>query len=425
MSDEDAEVARQNPEGVARDRYVLQLVELPSRPHRDHYEEVSNGCLGLLFHYLFDLQVEPSFDQSFERAWRNYRLINRIFAQTLSSVPDAAPVLVQDFHLMLVGEELRRLQRVDRPLLYFHHVPWCEPEYFNVLPSRVSTDILRGLLAYDVVGFHATSWARAFLDCCERMIPGARSDADRVLWRGRATRVISAAGALDVRSTRAAAHSGAANAWAQRLERMRGDRWMLVRVDRADLWKNLYRGLLAFEGLLARSPGLRSRVWFAVLTTPARSWIPAYRDYFDRCADLIEHINRRFRLEGGAEGPISLLVSPEGRPDRHRALAALRTADALLVNPTLDGLNLVAKEWAAVSERDGVLILSRNAGVYEQLGPGALGVNPFDVTETAAAIERALLMDAGERADRARSLRRIVGDATPERWVEAQLGAVP
>ena len=104
-------------------------------------------------------------------------------------------------------------------------------------------------------------------------------------------------------------------------------------------------------------------------------------------------------------------------------LGALRIADAVLVNPLFDGLNLVAKEAAVVSERDAVVVLSENAGAYEDLADGALGINPFDVEQTADALGRAVDMPARERRSRAATLKRAVRARTPERWVRDQLRA--
>src|SRR5206468_1266090 len=104
-------------------------------------------------------------------------------------------------------------------------------------------------------------------------------------------------------------------------------------------------------------------------------------------------------------------------------IGAMRVADTLLVNPLFDGLNLAAKEGPLVSRRDAVLVLSENAGAYEELAEGALGVNPFDVGETADTLERAFEMPADERAERSEILLRAVCRTTPDSWIREQLGA--
>jgi trehalose 6-phosphate synthase len=55
------------------------------------------------------------------------------------------------------------------------------------------------------------------------------------------------------------------------------------------------------------------------------------------------------------------------------------------------------------------------------VGRHAIGVNPFDVGETAQALHAALSMPDAERTARAAGLRRAVAAARPDRWVQAQL----
>jgi trehalose 6-phosphate synthase len=121
---------------------------------------------------------------------------------------------------------------------------------------------------------------------------------------------------------------------------------------------------------------------------------------------------------------VTFLVGSGGRPDHERALAGLRIADGVLVNPVMDGLNVVAKEAGVVSDRKPVLILSRRAGAYEQLREGAIGIHPLDVVETATAIERAFEMLPSEREARAKLLERTIAAATPQEWILGQLQAL-
>jgi len=242
-----------------------------------------------------------------------------------------------------------------------------------------------------------------------------------VRWEGRSVPVFAAPAAVDVAALARTARSPAADRWAARFTRLAAGRRALVRVDRADLWKNPLRGFQAFELLLEQRPDLAAEVCFLAVMTPTRTWVPEYRRYQEACERAVERINRR---SGGRRAPVSLLLARDPRlPDHHRALGALRVADAVLVNPLFDGLNLVAKEAAVVSERDAVVVLSENAGSYEDLAEGVLGINPFDVTQTADALGRALDMPARERRSRAATLKRAVRARTPEKWIREQLRA--
>ena len=420
---EDQEVARSAPAGSDQGGYSLRLLDIPSDMHREHYEVLSVGYLGYLFHRLFHLAHAPVFTARLAAAWESYRQVNRIYASAVQEVRDATVVLVEDHHLMFVGEELRRGRSgFDLPLAYFHHVPWCEPEYFDIQPPEVRDRILRGLLAYDVVGFHSSRWARAFVACCDRFLPEAECDDGRVQWRGRPAHVVVAPAPVDVAALIDATRSPGMEAWSARLEERRAGRRAIVRVDRADLWKNVLRGFAAFEEMLCGSPDLVDSVCFLAILAPTRMWLPDYRRYLRDCAASARSINERYASRAlPGTMPVEMVI---GNGDHHRALAAMRLADVLLVNPIADGLNVVAKEGPIVSDRDGVLVLSRTAGAYEELHQGAIGINPFDVLDTADAMSRGINMDPHERSRRAASLRSTITSTTPETWMRARLAPV-
>jgi trehalose 6-phosphate synthase len=126
-------------------------------------------------------------------------------------------------------------------------------------------------------------------------------------------------------------------------------------------------------------------------------------------------VNDRFQQDGWT--PIALEIED----DFPHSVAAYKQYDVLLVNAIFDGLNLVAKEAPLVNERDGVLILSENAGAHEELGPWALTVNPFDVAGQAEAIHEALGMSAADRRSRLEAIREHVRENDLTAWIEAQL----
>ena len=156
---------------------------------------------------------------------------------------------------------------------------------------------------------------------------------------------------------------------------------------------------------------------FAALVYPTRQGLPEYQAYRQEVEGLARRLNQRW---GGSDWTPVLLDLEDNYP---RSVAALRRADVLLVNPVRDGLNLVAKEGPLVNERHGVLVLSREAGVWDELSQWAIGVNPFDVTGTAEAMGAALDMAPGERAERAEALRRAAARRSPEDWLADQLAA--
>jgi trehalose 6-phosphate synthase len=420
MSDGDRRLSHDMPDGRDEGGYTLRLLDLPRPEHTAHYDVVSNEYLWFLFHYLFDSANAPMFDAGFAKAWTAYRAINDAFAEAVAKAGRADAVLINDYQLMLVGDLLRRRGGVRRPLLYFHHTPWCDPNYFSLLPDDLGAEILRGLLAYDVIGFHARRWADAFLACCDHFLPGARVSADRVTWRRRSSKIVTAPVPLNTKRLAADAADPETTAWSARHDELRAGRKLLLRVDRIDLSKNPLRGFLAFEALLDRRPELASEVLFLALLYPSRLTVETYRRYFTECTGVVRRVNEKYeKRTKAAGGPIELLFEDQ----YERSLGAMRICDALLVNPVFDGLNLVAKEGAFVNERSGALILSRNTGVFEELGDAAIAINPFDITQTADAIETSLSMPDSKRAAMARALRKRASRSSPEEWMDVQLAA--
>jgi trehalose 6-phosphate synthase len=248
-------------------------------------------------------------------------------------------------------------------------------------------------------------------------VPGARVDLarSRITYEGRDVLVRTHPVSIDVAPMREVAATDRVATLRRDLAAWRGDTKLILRVDRLELTKNIARGFLAYEALLARSSSWRRRVKFLALLSPSREGMPEYRTYTEECLAEAERVNRRFG--DSTWTPIEVRV----RDDYIAAIAAYGLYDVLLVNPIIDGMNLVAMEGPLVNRHRGVLALSRNAGAYGRLGRYALGLNPFDISETAAALEEALTMPEYERARRARGLARLVLANPPERWIGDQL----
>jgi trehalose 6-phosphate synthase len=363
------------PDGV-----TLHQVRQPEKVLEQHYTEIGIRLMLWLFHYLFDTSREPRFDRRFTEAWSGYETVNRAYADRLAGVMTNAPdelVLINDYHLFLVPEMLG--DRSGGRLAFFHGLPWCDPDYFGLLPARVRDRILTSLLRCDIAGFHSTRWARAFLACCARFLPGCSAEDGRVVFEGHETRVVVAPFPLDVDAVERMRGSSETGRWGERLGERSDGRRVIARADRIDLWKNLPRGFAAYESLLERKPGLADEWWFcAVASTPSRT-TERSRALKDECERMVARINDRF---GRPDRPAVSLVQPDLATTRNCVVAALSSADLTLVNPTLDGMNLVAKEALYVAER-APLLLSVNAGAYEQLAPHVTPIEPFDVESTA------------------------------------------
>jgi trehalose 6-phosphate synthase len=308
-----------------------------------------------------------------------------------------------------------RQARPDVVTSHFVHIPWPEPDYWHALPPELRVAVHEGLLANDVVGFHTERWRRAFLLAAERLL-GARVDreAGTVEHGGRATRVVARPIGVDADDFDRLREDPAV------LEREAGlvsrrPEQLVVRVDRADPSKNIVRGFAAFALLLERHPELHGRVGMAALLAPSRQDIAEYAEYARAVEAAAREVNERFGQDGWQ--PVQLDLAD----DFQRSVAGYKQFDVLLVNPVFDGLNLVAKEAFLVNEQDGVLVLSENAGVHEELGEWALTVNPLDVSGQADALHAALTLDPAERRRRADAIRKQARAHGIREWIDAQL----
>jgi trehalose 6-phosphate synthase len=354
---------------------------------------------------MWDLPLRPRFDRHWRVAWAGYRAYNVAMAEAVAARADeGADVLVQDYHFSLLGRMLAQA-RPDLSIVHFLHTPFADPGTLGVLPDDVRAELLDGMAGYKSCGFHAHKWEAAFLACYERA------------GRAAPTTFVAPLGPdADVLEAEAAAPRCAEAAAALRLET--GGRRLIVRSDRLEPSKNIVRGMLAFEELLVARPEWRGEAVHVVLSYPSRQGLAEYLAYG---AD-VEHTAERINHTHGTAGWTPIMLSV--RDDYARSLAALSISDVLLVNPVRDGLNLVAKEGPLLNRADGVLVLSSEAGAYEELaGAGAVGINPFDISGTADALHRALRMPAEERARRASTLRTAVLARTSAQWWDDQLAA--
>ncbi|MFF3454425.1 trehalose-6-phosphate synthase [Streptomyces sp. NPDC002730] len=390
------------------------MLDINPAVHSDAYNGIANSVLWFVHHLLYQTPVEPVFDDEFRRQWASYETYNRAFADALAAqaAPGAA-VLVQDYHLALVPGMLRE-RRPDLRIGHFSHTPWAPVDYFRMLPDDIAEQLLRGLLGADRTCFLTRRWADAFAACCTELL-GADSLAG--------TRIGVHGLGADADFLRERAHRPDV---AERLVALREEiggtpsapRKTIVRVDRTELSKNIVRGLLAYRQLLESRPEWRERVVHVAFAYPSRQDLAVYRDYTAAVQRLADEINSGYGTPTWT--PVVLHV----KDDFARSLAAYRLADVALVNPIRDGMNLVAKEIPVVSDNGCALVLSREAGAYEELGEDAVVVNPYDVTGTAEALHEALTMPDNERAGRTKRLAAAATALPPQKWFLDQLQAL-
>jgi trehalose 6-phosphate synthase len=392
--------------------YPVYLLDIEPATYSEYYDVVSNRMLWFANHCLWDELDIHSFGDEELAAWqRSYENVNRRFAGAVQEVADpTALVLFQDYHLATAPLHLRNA-RPDQVIFHFTHSSFCGPKGFEPLPEEVARGVVEGLLGADLLGFHVTRWARNFFDSCESL--GFKVDHsgglieldDRRTWV-RTYPIPIDAPALERRAARKPSQG-----WAEHFQNG-GQEALIVRADRAEPTKNIVRGFEAFSHLLDRRSDLRGKVRFVACLYPSRQSMPEYRDYVQAVEAIVDSVNRRH------PNSIELFM----KDDYDRTLGALMLYDALMVNPLMDGMNLVAKEGTTVNERDGVLLLSTGAGAFEELGDDSVAIDdPWDVAATVDALERALDMPRDERAARASRLKATAHASTPEDWINAQI----
>ncbi|MBS0612572.1 MAG: trehalose-6-phosphate synthase [Proteobacteria bacterium] len=387
--------------------YTLRRVWLTPQQEQGYYYGFSNEGLWPLCHLAY---VRPAFR---DQDWRAYGEVNARFAQVVAQeAVNADPVvLIQDFHLALLPRLIRA--RVPRATIaLFWHIPWPNAETFGVCPWK--RELLLHLLDADILGFHTLYHCQNFLATVDRFVE-CQIDHEQmtVTLRGHVCRVAAYPISIEwpPRWLKQQADVAVARAKVRREFQIGEGVAIGLGVERWDFTKGIVERFHALEALFDQHPKLIGRVTLLQVAAPSRSQLPAYQALQDQTLAEAARINHKFARQDWK--PVVLIGEHQ---DPQRVFELYRAADFCLVNSLHDGMNLVAKEFvAARDDEDGVLILSTFAGASRELIE-ALLVNPFDVSETAAAIEMALSMQREERRERMRLMRRTVKENNVYRW---------
>ncbi|HEY7126186.1 MAG TPA: trehalose-6-phosphate synthase [Ktedonobacterales bacterium] len=401
-------------------------VSVPPAIYKRFYDRISNQVLWFLQHYLWNQIEEPTFTaQNYEEWEQGYVQVNQAIANAVCEEvlrkPGPALVMFQDYHLYLapemVRQGLKREGRLEETILqHFIHIPWPSLRYWQLLPRTWLLAIYESVLANDILGFQTNLDMMNFLSSTQVLLGDAQITYDkrggRIVWRNHTTYARAYPISIDVDEVRQNAARGE-RLHANELRPLLGAQ-TIMRVDRLEPTKNIVRGFEAFELLLSRRHDLIGKVKFLAFLIPSRESIKIYRHYGRRVHQIIDKINETYGHDGWQ--PIEAFFEN----NRARALAAMRHYDVLLINPLIDGMNLVAKEGPIVNQQDGVLILSETAGASQQLHESALTIIPTDVEETARELINALEMPAEERRKRSDLARANIERENLEAWLRQQ-----
>ncbi len=392
--------------------YTLRRVWLTPEQEQGYYYGFSNEGLWPLCHLAY---VRPAFRPT---DWRAYEEVNAQFADVVAAEAntDSPVVMIQDFHFAL----LPRLIRAKIPkatIALFWHIPWPNAETFGVCPWK--REILLHMLSADILGFHTRHHCQNFLETVDRFVE-CQIDHEHmtVTLQGRVCRVAPYPISIewpprwlkflpDVPTCRAAV----------RQRHHVADGVVIgLGVERWDFTKGIIERFQALEALLDKNPRHRGRITLLQIAAPSRSTLPAYQSLQQQTYSEVARINTKF-----GEGDWRPIILIDEHQEPTRVFELYRAADFCLVNSLHDGMNLVAKEFVASREDDdGVLILSTFAGASRELTEAVL-INPFDVNETADAMEIAMRMGRDERRDRMSLMRRTVKENNVYRWAGRML----
>jgi trehalose 6-phosphate synthase len=393
-------------EGIA-----LRAVPISAREYDDFYVGFANRTLWPLYH---DAIRAPSFDR---RWWQAYLTVNRRYADAVAEVAGrGATVWVHDYHLQLVPMMLRA-RRPDLRIGFFLHIPFPPQELFLQLPWR--QEILEGLLGADLVGFQVPGAAANFARLARRLTSASGTDA--VLQHdGRMVRVGAFPISIDTAELIQRANNPAVSQRARQIRRELGDpEFVMLGVDRLDYTKGIQQRVRAVAELFAEGTLSTPRDVMVQIATPSREEDTHYQEERERLEQLVGEING----EQGRVGHPAIHYLHQNVPT-DELVALYLAADLMLVTPLRDGMNLVAKEYAACRvDATGALILSEFAGAARELR-SAIMVNPHDLDGIKEAIKHALDLDPVEARSRMRRLRRVVRRNDVHAWAHAFLSTL-
>ncbi|MDD5618220.1 MAG: trehalose-6-phosphate synthase [Candidatus Omnitrophica bacterium] len=389
----------------ADNRYILKRVWLTKVEEEGYYYGFSNEGLWPLCHIT---HTRPIFRES---DWQMYKKVNQKFADAiLEELPAEDPlVFIQDYHFTLLAGMIKQ-KRPDVRIVLFWHIPWPNPEVFSTCPYQ--KQILEGMLACDLIGFHIQNHCNNFLETANKLLE-SRVDTEKfsVVRFGKETFVkafpISVSGYVS---------GNTAKFDSEQVEMIRRefkleDKIVAIGVDRVDYTKGLVERILAVDRFIEKNPQYKNKFVFIQLAAPSRTHIKRYHELMNEIDELVEKKN--WKYSEGEWQPI-IYLKKHFSPEEIRPYYAL--ADICIVSSLHDGMNLVAKEYVA-SNKDlgGALILSRFTGAAKELTDSVL-INPYAIEEFSDAIKTAIEMPLEEKKKRMENMRKIVFENNIYRW---------
>ena len=403
--------------GIPGHGFSIKYVVTPRRVYHKFYNIFCNPLLWFLHHNMWSSPYTPNIDNSVYDSWQTgYVTVNRAFADAIIEVAQKsdkrASIVIHDYHLYMLPGMLRQAMP-EATIQHFVHIPWPDPSSWQLLPSYIRTSICESLIMTNTVAFQNFKDVRNFLQSCEMFVPDTYVDYENctVSLNGHKTNVRHRPMGISVDEVMSIAESSRAKEYENKLIDLLTEK-TIVRIDRIEPSKNILRGFRAYRLLLERNPEMSGKVTFLAFLVPSRTHIRQYQRYLQEVEELVSEINDSFGKPGWK--PIVAFYDN----NYTQAMAAMKFYDVLLVNPIMDGMNLVSKEGPIVNTKSGVLILSETAGSYDQLKDGVLPVSAADIEGTYRALCQALELPHEKRKEFEEMLRDNIAREDVIDWVQ-------
>lgn len=385
-------------------KYTLRRVWMTESERRGYYEGFSNETLWPICHAVF---MRPTFKES---DWLAYKKINKRFANAiLEEIKDKkAIVWIQDFQLSLVTEYIKD-KRPDVLIGQFWHIPWPTYEIFRTCPWK--KEILNGLLANDLLGFHRFYHVDNFLNNVDREMESNINKEDLMVnYKNHKTKVGFFPISVDYEKIVNYVKNTKNNKKMIEKYVKSPYKYLAIGIDRIDYTKGIVNRLLAIEKFLEMYPSYKGKFVYFGIGSPSRSGISTYRKLSKEIRRQVLRINNKFAQKNWQ--PIYYL---EEIMDRQDLLKICQKADLCLVTSLDDGMNLVSKEYVVANKGDGALILSSFTGAAKELTDAFL-INPYDIKETAESIKKAIETPRKEKIKRMTNMKKIIKNRNIFRW---------
>lgn len=385
------------PERQEANGITFLTIPLTQREYDEFYKKMANEALWPLMHELGDHIDETG------SAFQTYREVNAMFARQVRMILEPGDVVwVHDYHLIPMGQELRKLG-VENRILFFNHIPIPSAAFMHgeQVPDSLKAvyrHLVGSLFSYDQVGFQSFRDLHNFMDYLGLRTPEAqRFKAGSQGFGPRGTRFGVFPISIETRSLEKKARKNSDNPDTRDIQDQSGNCHIIMGAERLDYTKGLTYRIRGVSRLLSSHPEYNHHIKYVQVTPLSRDDIQRYKRTVERTREAIETIQSRFSDEEW--NPV---MYSEQMMERDHLIGCFRHARVGLVTPLMDGQNLVAKEFIAAQDPDdpGLLVLSRYAGAAEELGEhGALLVDPRDPDDIAAKIDAALKTPYDERLE--------------------------